>query len=285
MKGQKQIIVIAGCGFVGEPLRRSLAAADREVIGLTLSGSATTQACDISDRSSVEALAVRIGAVDAIVHCASSGRGGDRVQRYRDVYLRGSENLVTTFEPPRFIFTSSTSVYGQTDGDVVDERSLAEPGAETGKILRETEEYSLQHGGSVARLAGIYGPGRSFLLRRFLEGEAQIDGRWINQVHREDAAAALAFLLVNDPPPGIFNVADDSPLWQHDCYAELAGRFGLPLPPEGKPDPDRKRGWTNKRVSNAKLRALGWAPRFPSYFEALDGDAQLVPSIRAQLDG
>ena len=103
--------------------------------------------------------------------------------------------------------------------------------------------------------------------------------RWINQIHRDDAASALAFLLEKPGSKGIFNVADDSPLWQEDCYAELSRRFNLPMPPLGAPDPGRSRGWTNKRVSNAKLRALGWAPRYPSYFDALDGDPELVPSI------
>ena len=277
-------VLVAGCGFVGEPLRQSLAGDGHEAVGITLSGSDTTGACDIADPAAVEALAERIGAIDAIAHCASSGRGGDRAKRYRDVYLRGSEHLARSFAGARLILTSSTSVYGQTDGSVIDESSPAEPRAETGRILLEAEEFVLGAGGSVARLAGIYGPGRSFLLRRFLEGAARIDGRWINQIHRDDAASALAFLLVENPPGGIYNVTDDTPLAQQDCYAELSARFGPPIPPAGEPDLDRSRGWTSKRVSNARLRGLGWAPRFPSYFAALDGDPDLVPSIHRQLD-
>ena len=67
--------------------------------------------------------------------------------------------------PGRFVFCSSTSVYGQTDGACVTEESPATPGRETGCILRETEDLVLQRTGTVARLAGIYGPGRSVLLR------------------------------------------------------------------------------------------------------------------------
>jgi len=276
-------VIVAGCGFVGEPLRQLLLAGGHEVTGLSLSGAGGTEACDISDPASVGQLARKLGTVDAIVHCASSGRGADRERTYRSVYLGGCENFLASFAGSRLIFTSSTSVYHQTDASVVVEDSPAEPGAATGKILRAAEDHALAGGGSVARLAGIYGPGRSFLLKRFLEGDAHIDGRWINQIHRDDAASALAFLLGEGCPPGIFNVADDTPLWQAHCYAELSRRFAVPVPPEGEPDPDRKRGWTNKRVSNAKLRTLGWAPKFPSYFDALDHDAALVPSIRSQV--
>ena len=55
------------------------------------------------------------------------------------------------------------------------------------------------------------------------------------------------------------------------------------LPPERPPDTARKRGWTNKRVSNTKLHAAGWREKFPSWFDALDNDPALVPSILASL--
>ncbi len=137
-------ILIAGCGFVGEPLRQRLLAQRHDVVGLTLSGSDDTEACDLSDLASVEALAGRAGRFDAIVHCAASGRGaGDRALRYRRVYLDGCENLLAVFPSATPVFTSSTSVYAQTDGGVVDEDSPAEPGAETGRILRAAEGLAL----------------------------------------------------------------------------------------------------------------------------------------------
>jgi nucleoside-diphosphate-sugar epimerase len=115
------------------------------------------------------------------------------------------------------------------------------------------------------------------LLRRFLEGEARIEGdgsRFINQIHRDDAASALLHLAAA-AARGVFNVADDTPLMQRDVYAWLAQHFGRPLPPHGDADPNRKRGVTNKRVSNARLRALGWAPRFPAFYDAVVADPSL----------
>jgi nucleoside-diphosphate-sugar epimerase len=116
------------------------------------------------------------------------------------------------------------------------------------------------------------------LLKKFLSGEAVIEGdggRWINQVHRDDIATALA-LLVERGAGGIFNVADDTPMTQREVYEWLAAHFSRPLPPDGPVDVNRKRGVTSKRVSNAKLRALGWSARYPSFREAVVTDAELV---------
>ena len=228
--------------------------------------------CDITAAAAVR----KLPAVDAVVHCASSGRGG--VEQYRAIYLGGVQTLLEGLAPRQFLFTSSTSVYAQTDGSVVTEESPADPDRETGQILRETEELVLASGGAVARLAGIYGPGRSVLLKKFFTGEAVIEGdgeRVINQAHRDDIASALARLLESGAR-GVFNVCDDEPITQRALYTWLAAHFARPLPPSGPIDPNRKRGWTSKRVSNAKLRALGWAPRFSTFRAAVENDPALL---------
>ena len=271
---------VAGCGFTGLATARLLHGRGWEVIGGTHSAESAAAlageafpviACDITDRAALAGLP----AVGAVVHCASSGRGG--VEQYRAVYLEGARALAEVLAPQRFVFTSSTSVYAQTDGSVVTEESAAEPDRETGRVLREAEEVVLAHGGSVARLAGIYGPGRSVLLKKFFSGEAIIEGdggRFINQVHRDDIASALA-LLLESGARGIFNVCDDEPMTQRAVYQWLAQHFQKPLPPNGPPEPYRKRGWTSKRVSNAKRRALGWTPRHPTVFDAIQNDPTL----------
>lgn len=228
--------------------------------------------CDITSPSDVAALAAGISAPDLLLHCASSGRGGP--DAYRSVYLDGCRHLLDAFPGVPLIFTSSTSVYAQIDGSEVTEESPAEPDRDTGKILRETEELVLAHGGIVARLSGIYGPGRSVILKKFLSGEAVIeeDGRrFLNQIHRDDAARALLRLgsQISNLKSQIFNVSDSLPLTQLECYTGLANLFGKPLPPSGPRDLNRKRGWTHKRVSNAKLRATGWEPRYPCFLDAV----------------
>jgi nucleoside-diphosphate-sugar epimerase len=289
-------ILIAGCGYLGGAAAVRLRQEGHRVIGLTRTGGSAQSLM----REGVEARAgdmvdpgflATLPAVDAVVHCAASGRGGG-VAQYRTVYVDGLRALVGAFPGARCVFTSSSSVYAQIDGSWVTEESPAVPDRETGRLLREAEELALSAGGVVLRLAGIYGPGRSVLLRNFLLGEAQIDvrteppatpdGRWINQIHRDDAAAALAW-AVGGGKTGVFNVADHTPMTQRTVYAELARRFHRPLPPAGPPALDRKRGWTHKRVCSRKLTAAGWVPRFASWFDALDQDPLLVPSVLAQI--
>ncbi len=180
-------VLIAGCGYVGAAAAELFRAEGWEVEGWSRSGPG--RQVDISDRAAVAAAAQPL---DVVIHCASSGGGGP--ESYRKVYLESARNLLEELRPTRLIFTSSTSVYAQTDGEWVDEESPADPKHETGRILRETEHLVRQHGGIVARLAGIYGPGRSALLRKLLSGEARLDGdgsRFLNQAHRDDIAAAL----------------------------------------------------------------------------------------------
>jgi nucleoside-diphosphate-sugar epimerase len=183
------------------------------------------------------------------------------------------------WNPSKIIFISSTSVYGQSDGSWVTEQSPTLPDRETGRILLEAEALALATGGIVARLSGIYGPTRSEHLRKFLAGEAVLEeggGRWINQIHRDDAAEALVRLADPSLPSGIFNVTDDTPLTQRYLAEWMAESLQRPLPPDGPADLLRKRGWTSKRISNDKLRSLGWRAHFSSYREALP---QLIATL------
>lgn len=238
-----------------------------DVTPVSLNGGDGVTACDVADASAV----ARLPVADAIVHCAASGRGG--AEAYQRVYVEGCANLARAFPGVPLLFTSSTSVYGQTDGSTVTESSPAEPDRDTGELLLAAEKMVMDAGGYVTRLSGIYGPGRSVILRKFLAGEALIeeDGRrCLNQIHREDAAEAIHHLLSNGAAPGIYNTSDSEPLGQRECYEALARIFLLPVPPSGPRDLNRKRGWTHKRVSNAKLRATGWEPRFPCFLDAIE---------------
>jgi nucleoside-diphosphate-sugar epimerase len=274
-------ILIVGCGYVGQATADLFHRAGWAVEGWTKSNTGTSKpypihAIDLTDAKQVHA---REGNFDVIVHCAST-RGGD-VDLYRRVYLNGARNLLETFATSTMLFSSSTSVYAQTNGERVTEESATEPRRQTGQILCETEELVLAHGGIVARLAGIYGPGRSALLKKFLAGNAVVDpesDRFINQVHRDDIAAALFILL--DPrrqARQIYNVVDDQSIRLGECYRWLAKKLNRPLPPVEKSVGRGKRGESSKCVSNAKLRGLGWTPRYPTFAEAME--KSILPSF------
>lgn len=269
-------IVIAGCGFLGEAAAGFFLQAGWRVLGLCATEESAARLADrpfpvaVVDISKPLRAPAGWESPDVVVHCASSGRGG--ADAYRAVYRDGLEHLREAFSPGRLIFTGSTSVYSQVDGGWVTEDSPAEPDRETGRVLLEAEKIALDAGGVVARLAGIYGPGRSVLLKKFLDGSAVLEAggnRWINQIHRDDGALALLRLAQREVAAGIYNVCDDTPTTQREIYGWIAAHLNRPLPPEGPADMNRKRGWTSKRICNARLRSIGWSPRYPGYRDAL----------------
>ena len=287
-------ILVAGCGYVGSATADLFHRDGWEVEGWTASARSAEElaskpylvrAVDITNRTAV-AESVASG-VDAILHSPSSRGGG--AEAYRRIYRAGAQNLAAACPDAVLLFTSSTSVYAQRAGEWVTEDSAAEPERETGRVLRETEEFVLAQGGTVARLAGIYGPGRSALLRQFLNDEAVIDSipRFINQAHRDDIAEAL-FLLIRqalerEATPGerrIYNVADGEPITERECYEWLSRHFDRPLPPVASTPVERKRGNSNKRVSSAKLKACGWEPRYGSFQAAMA--ESILPNLKSR---
>lgn len=286
-------ILLFGHGLIGSHLARTLHDRDDRIVAVNRTGDPSSPypllAADLDDPDSLDRIRATLEFTpDLVIHCASSGRGGP--DAYRAVFLRGSRHLLAAFPDSPLLFTSSTSVYGQTDGSVVDEESPTEPGTETGQTLVETESEVLAANGVVLRLAGLYGPGRSIYLQLLLQGKATIErgevSRTLNQVHRDDVVSSVLHFIDHGSPTGggaVFNVVDDVSLSQRECYEALAERFSLPVPPEAEPNPDRKRAWTHKRVSNEKLRSLGWRPKYPGYFDALDNDPELISSIRERI--
>ena len=279
-------ILVAGCGYVGEATADLFHAAGWQVEGWVHSKesaarlSAKPYRVGLTEISQRDQVAKQTEAFDAVIHCVSS-RGGDP-EMYRRIYFNGARNLLDSFPAVTTLFTSSTSVYAQHDGSQVTEESETKPIRETSCILLETENLILGKGGIVARLAGIYGPGRSALLSKFLNRTATIDpenDRFVNQVHRDDIASALFLLLNREPQPRgqIFNIVDDDPILQSDCYRWLARRLNRPLPPAGQSQQQRKRGSTNKQVSNSKMRRLGWAPQYPTFADAME--KSILPSF------
>jgi nucleoside-diphosphate-sugar epimerase len=213
-----------------------------------------------------------------VVNCAASGGGS--ADDYRKIYLEGNHNLIAWLAdspPEKFVYTSSTSVYGQNDGSVVTEQSPAKPAEETAKVLVEAEKSLLVAVADrnvpavILRVAGIYGPGRGHWFRQFLRGEARIEGdgsRWLNMIHRDDVIGCILAALEHGKPGEIYNAADNEPVTQLKFFEWLAAELKRPLPPgiPAEAEIRRKRGTTNKRVSNAKLRAeLKYEFQFPDF--------------------
>jgi nucleoside-diphosphate-sugar epimerase len=151
--------------------------------------------------------------------------------------------------------------------------------AETARVLVETERLLLEAAerngfpATILRLAGIYGPGRGYWLKQYLNGQATIEGtggRILNMVHRDDVVGAILAALQGGRTGEVYNVVDDEPTSQLALYRWLAEQSGGALPPPVPENADsaRKRGLTNKRVSNRKLKEeLGYQLKYPSFRE------------------
>lgn len=290
--------LIIGCGYVGLALGHRLSASGVEVHGMrrTSDGDAELISAGIhpvrGDLTRPEDLHALAGGFDWVVNTVSSSRGG--ADAYRDVYLGGAKNLVAWAAGrglQKLVYTSSTSVYAQTDGLTVDESSPAEPAGDTGRLLVETENVFLNaaRNGSlpavVLRVGGIYGPGRGHLFHQFLAGEARSEpkgGRWLNMIYRDDVASAIEAALRHGKAGEIYNAVDDEPVRQGAFLEHIARETCRPLPPPASsetPDRPRKRGITNKRVSNRRLKSeLGWTPVFPTFREGYASEIRAVVS-------
>lgn len=193
-------------------------------------------------------------------------------EAYRAIYVNGLRRALDAVDatgqrPERAVLVSSTGVYGHVpDGTVVDEDLEPTPADGPARMLLESERLFSARlpGGTVLRCSGLYdGAGSSRLIDRVAAGEMDDVERWTNRIHRDDAAAAAVHLLTREAPPAAVYVGnDDEPALLGDVAAEIAGRIGAPAPPA----PDRTKAH-GKRISNARLRATGWEPRYPSYRE------------------
>jgi len=277
-------VLIAGCGYVGLPLASLLVQEGHEVFGMRrtagenerLSNEGVTPLnLDITKPADLERLPLPF---DWVINTVSSSKGGP--DDYRAVYLQGTANLLKVFQgnPPRkFIYTSSTSVYGQIDGSPVKETSPTLPASETSRILLETEELLLKAHRAmnfpaiILRVAGIYGPDRSHFLLQFLNGEARITQKgdhMINMIHRDDLVGIILAALHSGHPGEIYNVVDDEPIAQIHFFRWLSETLGKPMPPHATEEENsqRKRGLTNKRVQNRRVKMeLGYQFKHPNF--------------------
>ena len=275
-------VLVAGCGYVGSALALRLAGEGHAVTALRRSpvslgeGIAAVQA-DLVGGAGLDTLP---GDFDTIFYTV--GADGFSEAAYRNAYVVGLQNLLRAIKgaPQRLIYTSSTAVYAQDNGETVDETSETAPTKFSGQILLEGEAVALSARipGIVVRLGGIYGPGRARLLDSVRAGTAYALSdrvQYLNLIHRDDCVGALRHLMLLDAPAPRYNAVDNTPMERAALIAALAEQLGLPVPParpaSGAADPQRG---GNRKVSNGLLRASGYEFSWPSavqgYCAAID---------------
>ncbi len=178
-----------------------------------------------------------------------------------DIWLRGLERLLNRLScpPRRILYVSSTGVYGQDNGQTIDEETTPDPKTEGGRGCVATERLLRQHCSqffpqtqvTVLRMAGIFGPGR--LLRRIsdLQTHKPLPGepdQWLNLIHVQDAVRMIDFVSSADAVPPIINVVNSKTVTRRQYYTRLAALVQAPEPVfEASTTPARQRGG-NKRI-------------------------------------
>lgn len=279
-------LVIFGCGYVGSAVARAALAVGARVEALTrnpekaaaLRAAGLTRVVE-ADLATPDWHGAIEGAPDFVVNTVSSGGPA----HYRRSYVDGMRSILdwaaTRGAIGTMAYTSSTSVYPQGGGAVVDETVDAPGATPNGAIIRESERLLEAAAGRecarhfILRLAGIYGPGRHHLLDQLREGAATLNGvgeHRLNLVHRDDIVSAI-LLCLQAPATvagGIFNLADLAPARRAEVVEWLSARLGRPPPTFDGTTTSRRGGapMPDRVVSSAKIQlTLGWRPVYPDY--------------------
>lgn len=216
--------------------------------------------------------------------------GGRTRDAYRAAYYDSVKALVNLWEsgeakPPKHVFfVSSTSVYGQSRNEWVDESSPTTPVSETAKVLGDTERLLLDSAVSttVIRFSGIYGKGRNYLLKQVANGIAG-DDKSTNRIHIDDCSGSICY-LIEQLSEGrsiapVYLLSDSEPVSSRDIRQWLTKKMRLASGEEMavndfSTEPEIKENGLavkemplGKRCSNKKIIALGYQFLYPSYRE------------------
>jgi len=272
--------LVAGCGWLGHEVTRRLVARGDRVTAFVRSDDSARRLRALGldayalDLTRPDALRPFASALDGVVSTIAAS--GPAVADYRRAYVDATRQLLGWERAggARFVYVSSTGVFGQTDGAWVDEATPASPADAKAEVLLAAERIVLDTGGHAAksvvvRCSGLYGPGRSGVIERVRSGALAWgagDDAWMNFSHRDDAANAVIAALDRGRPGAIYHATDAAPATRHDVAGWIASRLGVkPLHSDAPARPA-----ANRRVSGeATRRELGLTLTYPSFRDGL----------------
>ena len=210
---------------------------------------------------------------DFVVNCV--GASSPDNQGYISSYIEGQDSAMKWLDKGKvgsFVFTSSISVYPQTEKRFVDETASCSGVSEKGGLLLAAEQKCFPPVSSVnrsfiLRLAGLYGPDRHLLIDK-VKNNQEFQGnadRILNLIHRDDAIKAILNCLEADESNigRIYNVSDGSHSTRGQIVSWLADKLQVAAPNFKEDDEE---GTPNRKVSNNRiLDELSWSPQFTNF--------------------
>ncbi len=273
-------VLIAGCGDIGCLLGERLSQQGHTVFGLRRNVDALPDCIQPIQASLTTPLHDLPKQIDYVFYMASAGKYKDCA--YYQAYVLGLKNLISALQNhpiKKLFFISSSSVFGQSEGEHVDESSPTDDSVFSTKRLLEGENLALESNlnATVVRFGGIYGAGRTHLIDLIREGKAHcMEGVWSNRIHSDDCAGMLSHLLAcHEKTPesvdSLYVGVDDLPSLSCEIYDWLAEQLCAPEPDRKEPSEASRLMRSNKRISNAKIKALGYQFKYPTYKEGFLG--------------
>ncbi|MSU77285.1 MAG: SDR family oxidoreductase [Gemmataceae bacterium] len=269
--------LIFGCGYLGRGVAEQWLGQGRRVFAVSRGSSSLPAGVERIVGDVVQPDTLRaLPCVDTVLYAIGFDRSAG--PSMRAVYVDGLANVLAHLpKPSRFIYVSSSSVYGQTDGSWIDESAPTQPAEESGRIVLDAESLLLGTlpTAMILRFSGIYGPGR-LLRRQTIEKGEPIVGdaeKWLNLIHRDDGVRAVLAAEERGKPGSIYNICDDHPVRRRYFYTTLARVLGAapPMfvtPPANQPIPPHERA--HRRINNLRLkRDLGMVLQYPNYDQGL----------------
>jgi len=258
--------LIVGCGYLGFRAAQAWVTDGYEVSAVTRSDSHAAEFLAAGLSPLIMDLAAPnshrpLSAVEAVLWAVGFDRSAtaSREQVWLDGLKRIVQNL--TAAPRRFVYVSSTSVYGEADGESVDETTQTNPTSEGGQcclqaeqlLRRECTERFPETQVVVLRMAGIYGPNR--LLRRIddLQNRTPLPGEpdhWLNLIHVDDAVRAVQYAAIAEAVPAVINVVNAGSVTREQYYTKLAQLASAPSPVFGTINATGRQRGGNKRVTS-----------------------------------
>jgi nucleoside-diphosphate-sugar epimerase len=282
-------LLIVGCGDIA---RRALPELRRRyrVCALVRSRDPALAALGIEliegDLDDPVSLAPLAGCAERVAHLAPPAASGTVDIRSRNLLAALTPRGRGAMLPQRFIYLSTSGVYGDCGGDWVDEARVPRPQTDRARRRLDAEQAIREWGERnkvetvILRVPGIYAEGR-LPLERIARGTPALvaeEDVYTNHIHADDLASIVVAALESARARGVYNASDDGSLKLGDFFDLVADRAGLARPPRVS----RKEAALSvapeafsfmsesRRLSNLRLKShLGVRLRYPTVAEGI----------------